>query len=466
MLCLMPFYLTSSTIPNLLERIIKSGVLVVTSSNGPVSYYEGPFGFTGFEYDLANAFADSLDVELAIIDEPDLQDQLNSIDNQATHFVANGITITQQLSQQVRFTTPYLETPQQVIYRRGDQRPRKVEDLVGRDIVVIAGSAHAQQLALLKQSLPELSWREIEDAEQADLIEAVHLENAELSIVDSTVYTIKRNLYPRARVGFELTEPQAVAWAFAQNADDSLYNAANQFLENQQEIGTLAKLEQKYFSDEGFDVGGALAFSSRIESRLPKWETYFREAADEFEIDWLLLAAVSYQESLWNQNARSFTGVRGLMMLTQATARQMGIKNRVDPEQSIYGGAKYLTITLDRIPERIVSPDRIWMALAAYNVGFGHLEDARKITQRQGGDPDVWLDVKERLPLLAKKKYYSKTKHGYARGWEPVTYVENIRNYYNILVLHENEEQKRILAEEEKQTILPKDFAEFGSNSG
>jgi len=434
MLCLMPFYLTSSTIPNLLERIIKSGVLVVTSSNGPVSYYEGPFGFTGFEYDLANAFADSLDVELAIIDEPDLQDQLNSIDNQATHFVANGITITQQLSQQVRFTTPYLETPQQVIYRRGDQRPRKVEDLVGRDIVVIAGSAHAQQLAVL--------------------------------IVDSTVYTIKRNLYPRARVGFELTEPQAVAWAFAQNADDSLYNAANQFLENQQELGTLAKLEQKYFSDEGFDVGGALAFSSRIESRLPKWETYFREAANEFEIDWLLLAAVSYQESLWNQNARSFTGVRGLMMLTQATARQMGIKNRVDPEQSIYGGAKYLTITLDRIPERIVSPDRIWMALAAYNVGFGHLEDARKITQRQGGDPDVWLDVKERLPLLAKKKYYSQTKHGYARGWEPVTYVENIRNYYNILVLHENEEQKRILAEEEKQTILPKDFAEFGSNSG
>lgn len=459
LLCLMPFYVTSSSIPNLLERIINSGVLAITSSNGPVTYYEGPFGFTGFEYDLANAFADELGVELAIIEEPVLQNQLKLIEKQTTHLAANGIAVTDSRAEQVRFSTPYLSTPQQVIYRRGDQRPRKVEDLIGKDIVVIAGSVHAEHLATLKKDWPELSWREIEEAEPADLIEAVHLETAELSIVDSTAYTINRNLYPRARAGFNLTEPQPIAWAFAQHTDDSLYRAANQFLENQKTAGTLAKLEQKYFNQEDFDVGGALAFSARIDTRLPKWEPYFRAAADEFELDWLLLAAISYQESLWNQNARSYTGVRGLMMLTQATAKQVGIKNRIDPEQSIYGGAKYFTSRLERIPDRIENPDRIWMALAAYNVGFGHLEDARILTEQQGGDPDAWLDVKERLPLLAKKKYYAKTKHGYARGWEPVIYVDNIQNYYIILVLHENEEQKRMAAEKKKQTILPKDYA-------
>ena len=459
LLCLMPFYVTSSSIPNLLERIIQGGVLAVTSSNGPVSFYEGPFGFTGFEYELAGAFADELGVELAIIEEANLQDQLDLVETQTTHFAANSIAVTESRAEQVRFSSPYLSTPQQVIYRRGEQRPRNIEDLIGRNILVIAGSAHAEYLSELKQEHPELSWREIEDAEPADLIEQIHLETAELVIVDATAYTINRNLYPRARVGFDLTEPQAVAWAFPYGTDDSLVQAANQFIANNKTNGSLAKLEQKYFSNEGFDVGGALAFTARIETRLPKWETYFREAAEEFDLDWLLLAAISYQESLWNQNARSFTGVRGLMMLTQATARQVGIKNRIDPQQSIYGGAKYFTSRLERIPERIENPDRLWLALAAYNVGFGHLEDARKLTEQQGGNPDLWEDIKERLPLLAKKKYYSKTTHGYARGWEPVTYVENIQNYYNILVLRENEEQKRIANEKEKQIILPKDYA-------
>ena len=461
LLCAMPFYVTSSSIPNLLERIVQDGVLAIASSNGPISFYEGPFGFTGFEYELAEDFADELGVELAIIEEANLQDQLTLVKDQVTHFAANGITITDSREQEVRFSTPYLNTPQQVIYRRGEQRPRQVEDIIGRDILVIAGSAHAEQLNKLKQTYPELSWREIEDVEPADLIEQIHLETAELTIVDATTYTINRNLYPRARVGFDLTEPQPVAWAFPHTSDESLIAAANQFFAEKNASGNLDKLEQKYFNDEGFDVGGALAFTARIETRLPKWETYFREAAEEFDLDWLLLAAISYQESLWNQNARSYTGVRGLMMLTQATARQMGIKNRVDPQQSIYGGAKYFTRTLGRIPERIENPDRLWMALAAYNVGFGHLEDARRLTEQQGGDPDIWEDVKERLPLLAKKKYYSQTRHGYARGWEPVTYVDNIQSYYNILVLHENEEQKRIAAEaeKEKQNKLPKDYA-------
>ncbi|MGD8839487.1 MAG: transglycosylase SLT domain-containing protein, partial [Gammaproteobacteria bacterium] len=169
-------------------------------------------------------------------------------------------------------------------------------------------------------------------------------------------------------------------------------------------------------------------------SHLPKYEPLFKEAGKKVGLDWRLLAAIGYQESLWNERAKSPTGVRGLMMLTQATARQMKVENRLDPVQSVRGGAEYIARVRKRVPKRIPEPDRTWFALAAYNVGLGHLEDARVITQGRGGNPDRWIDVKENLPLLARKKWYKNTRYGYARGWEPVKYVENIRQYFSYLV--------------------------------
>ena len=171
-------------------------------------------------------------------------------------------------------------------------------------------------------------------------------------------------------------------------------------------------------------------------------------------MDWRLLAAIGYQESHWNPRARSPTGVRGIMMLTLNTAKHIGVKNRLDAEQSIMGGAKYFKIVLKRIPARIPEPDRTWFALASYNIGWGHVEDARILTERQGADPDRWVDVKERLPLLRQRKYYKQTRYGYARGNEPVQYVDNIRRYYETLqwisdeVELEAQSSKTMLAEQ------------------
>jgi membrane-bound lytic murein transglycosylase F len=150
-------------------------------------------------------------------------------------------------------------------------------------------------------------------------------------------------------------------------------------------------------------------------------------------MDWHLLAAVAYQESHWDPRAQSRTGVRGLMMLTLPTAREMGVDNRLDPGQSLRGGARYLKNIKRRLPDDISEPDRTWFSLAAYNIGMGHLEDARVITERQGGDPHVWREVMEHLPLLQKSKYYQDARYGFARGEEAVTYVQNIRHYYSIL---------------------------------
>jgi membrane-bound lytic murein transglycosylase F len=453
-LCITPFLLTSSGIPSLLDRVISSGSLSIVSSNGPNTYYEGPFGYTGFEYELTEAFANHLGVALKIKDRPTFTDMLASIQANNGSFAANNLSVTPERQKLLDFSVPYMQVKQHVIYRRGDKRPKTIDDLLDSDIVVIANSSHAEFLRSLKETFPTLLWREVDEVEPLDLLESVHSGRADITIVNSTFYTANRNIYPKARRAFDLHEEKNIAWAFPKSNDRSLFRAANSFLVAYRDSGALKKLRDKYFENKRLDEGGALTFSMHIDNRLPEWEEYFKKTADEFNLDWLFIAAVSYQESHWNASARSYTGVRGLMMLTQRTAEDLGIEDRLDPEQSIYGGAKYLTQQVARLPERIKNPDRLWMALASYNVGYGHLEDARVITQTQGGNPDLWNHVKKRLPLLSQKKFYNKTKHGYARGWEPVQYVERIRNYHDILVWH-HESQQRRLALELQNSIAP-----------
>lgn len=174
-----------------------------------------------------------------------------------------------------------------------------------------------------------------------------------------------------------------------------------------------------------------------MESRLPKYKKYFQEAGSRFSIDWTLLAAISYQESHWNPKAKSFTGVRGLMMLTKNTAKILGVKNRLDPKQSIIGGTRHINQMLKFVPEDVEGENRLKFALAAYNIGMGHVKDAQELAKKIGLNHNTWNDLKRVLPLLSQKKYYKTLKYGYARGEEPVRYVEAIYNYRNILQKHE-----------------------------
>jgi len=174
-------------------------------------------------------------------------------------------------------------------------------------------------------------------------------------------------------------------------------------------------------------------FLRHIETRLPYYREKFELAEKKTGVPWTLLASVAYQESKWNRHAVSPTGVRGLMMLTRSTASDLGIQNRLDPAKSISGGARYLSYLHKRVPSEIRMPDRMFVALAAYNVGFGHMKDARLLAERLGKDSTKWEDLREVLPLLAQKEYYQDLPHRYARGWEPVQYVKRIRVYRNIL---------------------------------
>ncbi|NNM01482.1 MAG: membrane-bound lytic murein transglycosylase MltF, partial [Gammaproteobacteria bacterium] len=267
-----------------------------------------------------------------------------------------------------------------------------------------------------------------------DLIAGVHEATLRFAVVDGHELAQVRALYPSAKVAFTVGEPRALAWAFPAAQDDSLRNLVNAWFTRITTSGRFTTIWDRYFGHkQSFDYVDARTLLRHYDNRLPKYRQYFEGAAKAYGFDWRLLAALSYQESHWDEGAQSPTGVRGLMMLTRNTARALKV-DRNDPAQSIVGGAAYLERMTGKIPERIAEPDRTWMSLAAYNVGYGHLEDARVLAARAGLNPDRWLDVASQLPLLSQKKWYSTVKHGYARGREPVRYVNNIRRYYDVLI--------------------------------
>ena len=351
------------------------------------------------------------------------------------------------------FGHAYNSVDMHLIYQLGTGKPRSVDDVVGRSVEVVAGSSHSDMIRSLSQVYPGLEWSENVGDEVADLLQKVALGEVEFTIADSTEFNIQRHFYPDLRVALDLKIADPIAWAFRKADDEALLARADEYIIQSGRSGLLAQVNDRYFGHtEKFDYVGTRAFIRHFESRLPRYREMFEEAGDAWGVDWRMLAALGYQESHWRSHAVSPTGVRGIMMLTQATADYLDIDDRMDPETSISGGGRFYARQLERIPDSVTEPDRTWMALAAYNVGFNHIKDARQIVEWQGGDPDKWLDLSAALPLLAKRKWYSRVPFGYARGWEPVLYVNNIRAYYNIISwLTENEVSPEGESEEETE---------------
>jgi membrane-bound lytic murein transglycosylase F len=427
-----------------LGAVKRSGELVVLTRNSPTTYYEGPDGPTGFEYDLAKAFAERLGVRLTVKIADRFADILPMVARREVDFAAAGLTVTDQRTDEVRFTPHYQVIRQQVIHHAKTLPPANVINLIGRNIEVMAGSSYLERLELLKRQHPQLTWVTVGNMETEELLLQVQVGLTEITISDSNIVAISRQFNPDLRIAFDLGEPEKLAWAFPYDGDDSLFQEAAHFIEAMRDSGELSHLlERHYGAATRFNPINIAAFLQKIETDLPSLKPVFEEAAQRYLLDWRLLAAISYQESYWNPNAVSPTGVRGIMMLTEDTARQLGVSDRLDVRQSVRGGAAYLRKLIDRLPADIPEPDRTWMALASYNVGYNHLEDARIITQKQGADPNKWNDLRERLPLLARAAWHTKTKHGYARGYEPVQFVNRIRTYYEVLKKNDDDLRAR-----------------------
>jgi membrane-bound lytic murein transglycosylase F len=372
-------------------------------------------------------------VSLYIYSVPTVADVIRELARGRAHIAAAGLTRGQTLPEHVNFGPPYQQVKEHLIYRMSDPRPHDIREANEGHIEIAANSAHQAVLEQQELNYPPLAWVENTGTETEELLFRLSQGEFDYTVADSNEFSISRTFHPNIRIALDLSEGKAIAWAM-DGRDSTLINRVTAYFAAIRAEGLLKRILDRYYDQaERFDYVRARDFMEHIHVRLPHYREWFRQAATKNGIDWRLLAAIGYQESQWDANATSPTGVRGLMMLTEDTARSLNVADRLNPRDSIFGGAGYFVDVRSKVPPRITEPDRSWFALAAYNVGFGHLEDARIITQAQGKNPDKWDDVREYLPYLTQEKWYTKTRNGYARGFEPVRFVENVRSYLAIL---------------------------------
>ncbi|WP_156904826.1 membrane-bound lytic murein transglycosylase MltF [Ferrimonas senticii] len=406
--------------------VVRFGTLI-----GPATYEMRELGPVGIDYELALQFSEYSGLPMRITPFDSLETLFSAFQQGELDIMAAGLTRTELREQRWTFSPPLYQVTAQLVYRQGRRPPKTWQQLEGT-LQVVAGSSHQELLQQKQQQLPSLSWQTVEQDSQ-QLLKLVADGVLDYTIADSTELALSQRYFPSLRGGLELTTPESIGWVINNKLNPWLTSIMLDFWSDELQGERLARLEAKYFGHvQRFDYVDTLAFIRKVENTLPKYEALFKRHANQF--DWRQLAALSYQESHWNPKAKSPTGVRGLMMLTLPTAKRMKVSNRLDPEQSIRGGSAYLQQMMDRLPPNIPNDERFWFALAAYNIGLGHLEDARVITQRMGFDPNNWHDVAEHLPLLRKKQHYQRTRYGYARGDEAAHYVENIRRYYDTLL--------------------------------
>jgi membrane-bound lytic murein transglycosylase F len=418
-----------------LEQIKNEGILRVATRIDPTTYYPLPTGgYSGLEYDLVMLFAQSLGVKVNF----QIPEQFNGILKHTREghvdIATAGLTITEQRKKILRFAPTYHTITEQVIYRDKTKKPKNILDLSQGILEITQGTSHAEHLKKLQIDYPTLSWISNKKLDTNQLLDLVNDGLIDYTIADSNQVTLMRRFYPALNIAFNLSKPQDLAWALPYSEDDSLYQAVNTFFKRIKADNTLAQLlERHYGHAEKLTYLDKLRFYQRQKTRLPEYKDYFIKTSEKYQLDWRLLAAIGYQESHWEESAISPTGVKGIMMLTHETAKELGVQNRTDPQQSIEAGILYFYQRLGKF-SNIAEPDRTWFALASYNIGLGHLQDARRLTRQQGLDGDKWMDVKTILPKLSKQAWYRQTKYGEARGGESVIYVENIRNYYDLLI--------------------------------
>lgn len=424
-----------------LAEILEREFLSVHTRNTPTTYYEGRQGPTGFEYDLVRRLADYLGVSLTLDASHRIDGVLDAVREEGD-LGAAALPLDPTL-EGLMFSRPIMPLQPLLVYHRGLPPPKTLDDLEGLQVGTLSGTGSGLIMRELQREHSSLSWKESADIEVAVLLGQVASGHLDAAVVFEHQFRTNRLFFPEVEDGFRLGKPLSLAWAIPEKNGLGLLEQANRFLEELQASGELERLQTHYLGQDNYlEYVGARTFIGHVHGRLPDYADLFREAARGYGFDWKMLAAVGYQESHWRPDATSPTGVRGLMMLTLPTAGDLGVDDRLDPVQSIDGGARYLRSIEERLPESITGMDRLFMALAAYNVGLGHLYDARKLTEANGGNPDAWSAVRDTLPLLQKREWYEKTRHGYARGGEPVIYVRNIRRYYEILTYVDRSQQQ------------------------
>jgi membrane-bound lytic murein transglycosylase F len=419
---------------NALDVIKARGELRVLTREDGICYYKTPSGPAGLEYELAKAFADHLGVKLKLVVTENFHDMVPALLRGEADIIAAGFKVNKRFKSHLAFGPPYMEVTPQVVGRRGGPSPRAVPELIGQSLWVISGTSYEELLREQKARHPDLSWFSVPGYETEELLEMVARGIIPFTVADSHVVASSQRYCPQIVAHFPLAESAQLAWAMDPHCRQ-LQATVHEWFKRPETAAFLQRLKQQYYGHLGlFNYVDIATYHRKVRECLPKYRKHFEAAGTRYGLDWRLVAALGYQESQWDPEAESFTGVRGLMMLTQKTAEAMGVSSRLDPVEAVFAGARYFAHLHRRIGAAVPESDRTYMALAAYNVGWGHLEDARTLAARLGKNPNVWPVVRSTLPLLGKHKFYETLPHGYARGAESVRFVDCIKTYYSILV--------------------------------
>ena len=440
---------------NRIAAIQERGELRVSTVESPLTYAPINGKDYGLDYELAQQFADYLGVKLKVTVRQNISQLFDDLDNGAADMLAAGLVYNSERVKNYQAGPTYYSVSQQLVYRVGSLRPRSLSNVSADQLTIAPGHVAINDLQRLKETkYPDLGWTVDEKRGSVDLLQAVANGKLSYTIADSVAIGLFQRVHPELAVALDVTDEQPVTWFSLQDSDNTLSAAMLDFFNNMNEDGTLARLEEKYLGHgDDFDYVDTRSFLRAVDNVLPELQPLFEKYAQQ--IDWKLLAAISYQESHWDPLATSPTGVRGLMMLTKNTAQSLGLTDRTDAEQSIGGGMRYLQDMMDKVPDSVPQEEKIWFALAAYNMGYAHMLDARALTAKQKGNPDSWADVKQRLPLLSQKPWYSKLTYGYARGHEAYAYVENIRKYQISLVGYLQEKERQEMERQEIAEAYP-----------
>jgi membrane-bound lytic murein transglycosylase F len=423
-----------------LKKIKSNGALRIALVADPPHYFPNKVKERGYDFELVSHYATSIDVELEII-KTNTSNEIIFLLNQGKVDIGILGSSPEFTQKNIKNVVTYNNTKWYVIGSRANRQLPKSIDSIEPNTMIVANESNASFiLNSIKEDYPSLLWDELKNTNVRGILERINENHSKISIISGDIYAYYQYLFPETKKIFVLPIKYPSRWLVKNNNNLSFLYSINSFFNKYKQNGKLEKIGKTYYEHlNAFDYVDIRYYLKRINKKLPKYKKYFIEAAKNSALDARIIAAVSYQESHWNRKARSPTGVRGMMMLTLDTAKRVGVKNRLNAKQSILGGAKYLKILYESLSNTIKEPDRLWFTLAAYNIGLGHVEDARTITKSQGDNPNSWIDVEKHIPKLSQKKWYKKTKYGFARGHEPIEFVKRVRRYYDILCLYRQE---------------------------
>jgi membrane-bound lytic murein transglycosylase F len=418
--------------PRSVNPVRSKGELRVVTLEGPATYSKGTRGTEGLEFRLAQEFARQQGLNLYMYPVASAALMRAELSAGRADIAAAQLTADSSWSRVGDGAAVYDHVPQLVVFRRGEDRP-SFADLGTLHLLVRAGSPQEQMLRRLKVRLyPNLGWTAV-SPHSVDPLQDVQHGVGQYAVVDANEYAYSQHLYPDVLQAFSLPESRPVQWV-VRHTDPDLYAAVNHFMDAARQSGVLDAMLSRPLQDRRvLAYVDNRRFHLDIDARLPQYRAWFEEASQQTGVDWRLLAAIGYQESKWDPEAQSPMGASGMMMLTSDTADSLGVEDRSDAHESILAGARYFQTVRDKIPAHIPEPDRTWLAIAAYNVGYGHVEDARRLAQMRGKNPDSWQDVREQLPLLSDETWFDHLKYGFARGAEPAQFVDRIQRFLKLL---------------------------------